>query len=515
MTERDPLELLSVVDRADVPDQVFRADLLERLLGDVAVEAESSSPPPDVFDLAAKPDRASGRASWNRPVLVAAAVALIVGVVTLIVTRSGQDDGVDLVDVPTPTAEPLPTPGPTTPATPTPAPTATTPPPTPVALPDLPAVTRPTQPALTVDLAQSVLAEIGPEGLVLARVEETFEVEVVTFDPNDPDRFLLADLNGLLRSVPQLVSIAEGGGSTVELFDDGSRRTGGQFSRDGYIVRGPAAFDTSVHIFDPNSAELVTETDSGLMGSLFDVEGSTTVTMAANQVGCPFTSINVNTSTERHLVDERDNGFARVAIIEPGVAMAFPYGPDKDDCSPTAAAVTGAWSLVDGSPVLHPLASQVIARAVVSGDGSRAAVLRPGGELSVVALPSLAPVAELGSVEALHTYTPLALNHNGTIAAAAADDGTLRVWHVDTGTLLIERSSDPITVTDRLRAGAMLANDSGRAAIRIGPDDGPATWEIITLDANEWIERACEAGFVLSEADRAESAIDDRVICDG
>ena len=340
----------------------------------------------------------------------------------------------------------------------------------------------------------------GVDGLVVGEVEENHPWNMATFDPLNNHHLLLADLEFRVPTTAELWAIDDGASTqeTLPWLEANAPRSGGTFQRDGTILLNP----------DPSGGRPILTNDGNLLArpitqaflGLHVSEGERPLALGASLGECPTHSVHVGGPEQGTLLNQEPNGFARVVIPEPGVAMAFPYHLNQhDDCEETTSEVARAWDLVTGDPLPdYPLDGMKIAHAAVSGDGSRAVVLSPDGRASIVSMSSGEPISDLTTVDVGEVYNPLALNADGTIAAIASSAGQVGVWHTNSGQLLFEIRSDerPVRPFLHFDVGPGLAYDATRAAVL---DTAAAKWTIYTLDPAEWVDQACANGLALDQ----------------
>ncbi len=315
----------------------------------------------------------------------------------------------------------------------------------------------------------------GVDGLVFGEVEEKHPWHMATFDPLDNHRLLLADVDTGTPVTAELWTIDDGAGSqeTLPWLEANAPRTGGTFQRDGTILLNTDPSHSLGWPILTNDGNLLarplTQNQLGLVVS----EGERPLLVSASLDKCPTYSVQVGGPEQATLPNQEPNGFARVAIPEPGVAMADPL-PD------------------------YPLDGMTIAHAAVSGDGSKALVLSPDGTVSILSMSSGVPLGDLTTVEVGELYNPLALNTDGTIAAIATSAGQVSVWHTNSGQLLFEISGDerPVQPGLHFEMGPRLAYDATRAAVL---DAAATKWTIYTLDPAEWVDKACANGLALDQ----------------
>lgn len=525
MAERDPIDLLEMLGSStNEPDRAFREDLLESLTE--ALVAEPSIGPDDCPPAAPGEEvveltvvhGSEGNTAMKR--LVYPLLAIAAALVLLLVFVRSDDDRImstpttaDVADDPSPIENDDGNGSNTT--TSVAVETEQTDdvedlqPSDPSEMPPLPEIEVRTS-NLELATAQELLSAIGDEGLTVGTVAETNAWDIVTFDPADTDRVLFADLNIQRAQDPELWRVGLGepaGQERISWVDEQTATVGGIFQRDGTIIMDPGMFGTTFPILDnggglvvrsaaPEFPTLTPSSYNGVVGALVTRTDS-----------CPYYGVSRGFGQTSELLDETENGFARAEILEPGVFAAFPYHPEAGVCAPNASEVSRVWNLETGEPLPdHPLNGLPIARAVVSGDGSRALTIDAPGTLAVIDMSTSEQVIELGTAASFRIGNTMALNHNGTIAVVADDTGTVSVWHVDTGTVLLEVASDARrgpTVLITVAAG--VAYDASRIAVL---DDGAGEWRIITLDPNDWLERACVAGASLDAATIQASGLD-------
>jgi hypothetical protein len=347
----------------------------------------------------------------------------------------------------------------------------------------------------------------GVEQLVVGEIEERAPWSMVTFDPLDNRRVLLADAEYRFPTTAEFwiiddeVRVQE----TLPWLEANAPKGGGIFQRDGTILfNGDAAFMTGTPILT-NDGEILARPHTAAPLGLLVSEGERSLAIGASMSECPTHSVQVGGPEMATALDIERNRFARVAIPETGVAMAFPYYLNRDECDETTSEVARAWDLVRGDPLPdYPLDGMEITHAAVSGDGETALVLRPDGRVSVIAMGSGDAIRDLTTVAVGELYNPLALNTDGTIAAVATSAGQVSVWHVNTGQLLFELSGDERPVWEGLYfdVGPGLAYDATRAAVL---DTMAPKWTIYTLDPAEWATNACSNGLALDQyADELE-----------
>ncbi|MDH3192906.1 MAG: WD40 repeat domain-containing protein [Acidimicrobiia bacterium] len=341
----------------------------------------------------------------------------------------------------------------------------------------------------------------GVDGLVVGEIGEQAPWNLVTFDPLDNRRVLLADVEYRFPTTAELWSVDDGVNSqeTLPWLDANSPKSGGIFQRDGTIIFNTDASSTTGFPILSNEGNLLARPFTSVHLGLMVSEGERPLIVAASRAECPTNSVQVGGPEVATVLDLERNGFARVAIPETGVAMAFPYHLARDDCDATTSEVARAWDLVTGDPLPdYPLDGMKITHATVSGDGSRALVLNPDGRASTVSMQSGELLGNLTTVDVGEVYNPLALNADGSIAAIATSVGQVSVWHVNSGQLLFEISGDERSVWPGLYfdVGPGLAYDATRAAVL---DAAATKWTIYTLDPAEWVGKACANGLVLDQ----------------
>ncbi len=347
----------------------------------------------------------------------------------------------------------------------------------------------------------------GVDALVVGEVVESAPWNVVTFDPLDNRRVLLADAEYRFPTTAELWIIDDGTTSqaTLPWLEEVKTKSGGIFQRDGTILFNADASNMTGTPILTSDGELLARPNTAARLGLGASEGELLLVIGASHHECPTHTVQVGGLEWATSLDLEPNAFARVAIPESGVAMAFPYYLSHDDCEETTSKVARAWDLVTGDPLPdYPLDGMEIAHAAVSDDGRHGIVLSPNGQVRVVSMSSGEPMRTLTTVDAGEVYNPLALNADGTIAAVATSSGDVSVWHVNSGELLFEISGDerPIWEGLYLEVGPGLAYDATRAAVL---DARAGTWTIYTLDPADWVEGACANGFALDDlADELE-----------
>ncbi|MGI9622061.1 MAG: WD40 repeat domain-containing protein, partial [Acidimicrobiales bacterium] len=451
--------------------------------------------------------------------------------------------GTVVTDSPTAVPEPTsaPTPEPTSPPEPTPVAE-----PTPAEEPTVP--TAPSAPVsgtgeapigITLETARALLDALGgAAGLVEGVVAEDAAWTSATFDPLDNRRLLLGELDSFDLTRPQLWVVEDGGveASILPWVEEADIATGGSFSRDGTMVL-EGGFSSREHPILDNNGELIAQVEGarvggelggagcddpgveGDLGILRTSQGSTLVSLSTGcqRIVCPYESVRLSSPGRIRDVDETLNAFTRVTIPEPDVVVAFPYFPEKDSCEPTASTIARAWDINTGEPLPdYPLDGLVIARASVSANGSRAIVLDPDSHVRVLSMETGETLAELGSASSGRVANPLSLNTDGSLASVAEEDGTFTLWHVDAGEILLQATSSTREVGQAaflsrgVTTTASLAHDSSRVAL---VDDALQEWTVLTLDPNDWLERACAAGFTISAGERGEMGLDPNIPC--
>lgn len=549
MSDLDPIQRLEELgDTPARPSSGFSDELLERLLIDL-----DDDPARPVGDpVAKKSDGGAHEVTLQREgnemgtpkrrlaMALAAAVVLIAGLIGI--TQLGDDDSDNVItDSPTTTESGLETTttsegsAPSTTAvvvdTSTPAETSTT-----TEQPAPPTTLRPVPPTPTgvnYETAMQLLDAVGgPDGLRLATIETDHPWNAVTFDPNNNDRFLAADLRYTTVEPPRLWEIGDGAAIEQAMPWVGERSTatrGGLFQRDGSIVMEPADPGTvRFPVFD-GTGEFLHRVRTDPFPSLVEVEGERVISLTTPLGRCPFRSVVVGDLDMTEDVDDQPNGFARVMIPEPGVGVALPFFPDDASCDETSSLVARAWDLQTLAPIPdHPLDGLEVARAAISSDGSRIAVLRPNGTVQVLGRDQQVVADLANDVSAGHTLTPMALNANGSIAVVSEDSGRASVWHVDSAQLLFEITSNTRTMADSTAIdddggtannghlyvmGGTPSYDATRLAILDTSASDLGSLSVLTLDPNEWLARACSTGFTLDAESLAEQGFDPSIDC--
>ena len=305
---------------------------------------------------------------------------------------------------------------------------------------------------------------------------------------------------------------------------------GGVFQLDGSILMDPGFVADVWPVLD-SDGELRANVQSGRFPAILSVaEGTKTLSIATGGDRCPYNSVHIGDPDGTTVVSSEPNGFARVAIVEPNVAVAFPHFPDADGCEDTASTVARVWDLETAEPLEdHPLDGMEVARAALSADGSRMLILDAAGSVRVLDRDSGEVIAQLNdSAEAAQTLAPLALNSDGTIAAVAEDNGLLSVWHVGSAELLFSIESGTRSRTDsavfegsgpaawsglRYLSAASLSYDARRVAVLDQGESEAGVLRILTLDPNDWLQLACESGFSIGIEERTAQGLDDSIPC--
>lgn len=505
MVERDPLDRLTgVADLPERPDPDFAAQLLDDLLDDLTGAAPEGGPELTVLTLE-EDDMEAPKRSWTLLLIAAAAIiAVLVGVVL----ASSDDDGSPVIEEVPPTTGVTPETTMAAPATTEAAPSTTAPAPTTTEAP-VEAFGR-----LSAATARTLLDAAGGEaGLTIGTIEERHAWNAVTFDPLDNTRVLLADIDFENPTSPELWVVADGAArlDTIPWIEENPRPSG-RFMRDGTILSDAFAGQSDFPVLT-NEGELLATIDfASFPGGVAETQGDRGVAMITPfSDRCPYSAVNLGTPEGNSNLDDRQNAFIRVMIVEPDVAVAFPYFPGGSSCEPQSSMTAKAWDITTGEPLPdHPFDGRPYARGAVSGDGSRGIVLDGGGEVSVISMATGETIVELGPADSGKLITPLALDETGTIAVVAEEDGSVTVWHVDTGEVLLATTSGARPSAMGLEAAAGIAYDATRVALL---DDAEGSWTILTLDPDEWVSRACATGLSIDAAELEANGLDPAGAC--
>lgn len=520
MAEFDPMdELTQTRDQPVPPDPEFAERLRAQLLADLDLVPGKSSDHTSI-DVQRSPEERR-RAPSLALAALAVAAAFLIGIVVF--NREAERSPV-VTDTPT-----------TSTSVPESPSTSTTLQPPEI---DTPIQVFSNDTDLTIETARALLAAIGSEdGMVVNAFDNDHPWNAVTFDPLDRRRVLLADLRFDANAPAHLWTVTTDAAepATLPWIDEQLSTRGGLFQRDGSIVVDPAQLQTPGLTHFPvlnGDGTLRAKVDAGIFaGSFTAAEGERTISLASRSfTQCPFTSVHIGTPDGTTEVNTTDNAFARVDIIEPGVGVAFPHIPISTECPDTDGQVARAWDLQTAEPLPdHVLDGMPIARAAMSGDGTRTIVLSVDGTVQVLDARSADTISEFAeTVNVAPQVVPLALNNNGTLAAIAEDGGRLSVWHVATGERLLELTGDTRTLRDSTGAldvmetmfdgvayqlGASLSYDASRVALLDQSGDELGRIRIFTLDPHEWLIRACDAGFTMSSEDRRAQGLDPSLPC--
>ncbi|MEM9515381.1 MAG: hypothetical protein AAGA42_11055 [Actinomycetota bacterium] len=478
MDERDALSRLSAVaDTSEHPTADFEARLLDDLLEQLDQTETDTGPADAGSSVVHIMENGTDMNSPKRPavfVIVAAAAALVAVIAGVWVVASDSDD--DRIE--TDTNQITVTPATTTPPSTAPATTA-------------PAISGT---PLVVDV------DGGLDVPVIAEIVETNEWNSVTFDPADPTRVMTADMDYNNPVSPELWRL--GDTPTTEPIPDVEARSpsssrgvpGGRFQRDGTMLFLPEVATSSIIYLADNAGEPTAAVRTENYPAPYAVSEGESVLSISTAGGntCPYLTINAATVDGITILDETENGFSRVAIAQPGVAVALPYFPDEPRCDPNASTVARVWDLSMGQPLAdHPFDGEPIARVAVSGDQARGVIVDGDGAVSVIAMDSGETIADLGTVDAGLVFEPLAINDDGTIVATAENDGRLTLWSVETGEPILTVTSGTRETIFGYVVSASLAYDASRAALL---DAETGSWQIISLDPADWVAAACDTG---------------------
>lgn len=478
MTERDPIDLLAnLIDQPQMPSDDFarrlRSELLTQLGDDRQVVTSIEG------NLMLKPNDTPPR-RWPRFAAAAAVVLALVGGL-LLFARDSDELPADLPEAPT----------------------------------DAPS------PTLSVETAQAMLEAVGGlEGLTLSTYTERERIQRITFDPLDPNRALAANLDIDRPQATDVWSLDDG--SVVPLsYSVENGNAGAVLQRDGTIWIDPGQAGTIFPVLR-NDGEFLATLRTGDFPIYTSVsEGTSMVSLLTNTSTCPYRALTIsNVAADRNpgsstvLADriELEVGvYNRVDIPEPGVAVAFPYFPDSPTilCVPPAGATALVYDIATQQPIVdHPFHDAEIARGAISGNRARAMILRPDSSVAVISMETQEVLMELGTFDAGTSIEPLVLDEAGQIAVVTEDDGRATVIHVDSGTVLLEVTGDQRFTFFRANLSTPVAYDASRIAA-LSAD----VWTAYTLDPNEWLERACAAGFEISVDERRQQGLDIDVDC--
>ena len=498
MTGRDPIDLLELLGSSALePDDTFRDDLFESLSQLLDTEtlgqAEDVRLGPSnvaVVDFAAA-DRNEATLGVRRvvyPMLAAAAAIVLV----VVLARSGEDRIIstpttaDVADDPsldeankeqnnlttTELEESLPN--------------------DPRDMPPLPELAVRSS-DVELATARELLAVIGDDGLTIATIEESNAWDSVSFDPVDPDRVLFGDWNLKQAMEPELWRVGPNGTVSqqrIPWVDEQVATRGGIFQPDGLILMDPGMFGAITPVLDNDGKLLMHSTAPEFLVRIPVGYNGTVGGLLTPGDRCPYLGIGKGFGETVEILDGVENGFARAEIVEPGILAAFPSQRESENCGPTSSQVARVWNIETGESLPdHPLDGLTITRAVVSGNGGRALTIDDLGVVSVIDMATNDKVADLGSADSFRVGNTMALNHNGTLAVVSDDSGPVRLWHVDSETVLVELAGDARTgpsVQGAVAAG--VAFDGSRVAVL---DAEAGAWRIVTFDPNDWLEKAC------------------------
>jgi WD40 repeat protein/tRNA A-37 threonylcarbamoyl transferase component Bud32 len=209
--------------------------------------------------------------------------------------------------------------------------------------------------------------------------------------------------------------------------------------------------DDSLRVWDANRGALVREV------------GLSSVTTAA--ISSDGTVLGVGTATGQVLVVPVATGTVRVIARLPGVVGKLRLS--RDGAIAVAQVVDGRVFLLVGSAV-RPLGAMALLKWIAfAHNGDRVALGTRRGDVTLVTIAGGAVRTLGGHTDAIYN---LEFTRDDRVLVSASDDGTARVWELDTGAERVLRGHrDDVTFAAISPDGTQLATSSLDSTVRIWP----------------------------------------------